>query len=268
MRNIHKIVSDLYRMDTLYLQRDCKKLQIRDSDYRNQGIFTLRCISKGITLVSIRLKTTVRTEKARKIIRKAERDLLQTRVKSINGLLDNQCQTKDLWMSQLVSKISITSMQRCQELIDKVREFRYLKVRERQINKFNRLLQKEGNITWSSTPKTLTLNQGIAQAQAELTLSWEGVQAVQALNPRQAALTLNLEGVQTVQAHNPRQTRVFSPSNSASGATARDATSSPDNATGVTGEQGLRPGSTRHVAQHIQPKPSRFSSPIEGETTR
>ena len=51
-----------------------KKLQIRDSDYRNHQIFTLRCVSKGITLVSIRLKTTVRTENARKIIRKAEKD--------------------------------------------------------------------------------------------------------------------------------------------------------------------------------------------------
>ena len=40
----------------------------------------------------------------------------------------------------------------CQGLIDKVREFRYLKVRERQINKFNRLLQKQGNITWSGIP--------------------------------------------------------------------------------------------------------------------
>ena len=34
-----------------------------------------------------------------------------------------------------------------------VRKFRYLKVRERQINKFNRLLQKqEGNITCTGNP--------------------------------------------------------------------------------------------------------------------
>ena len=42
-------------------------------------------------------------------------------------------------------------MLECQELIDKVRESRYLKIRARKINKFNKLLQKEGNITWSST---------------------------------------------------------------------------------------------------------------------
>ena len=97
------------------------KLQIRDSDYSNHWILNLRCISKGITPVSIRLKTTVRTEKARKIIRKAERYLLQDRVKSINSLLDNNAKQRDLCRSQLASIISTTSMLVCQELIDKVR---------------------------------------------------------------------------------------------------------------------------------------------------
>ena len=65
------------------------KLQIRDSDYRNHWILTLRCISKGIASVSIRLQTTFRTDRARKIIKKTARDLLQARAKSIISLLDN-----------------------------------------------------------------------------------------------------------------------------------------------------------------------------------
>ena len=61
-------------------------------------------------------------------------------------------------------------MQQCQELIDKVREFRHLKVRERQIIKFNRLLQKqegsmtyykEGNRTYAGI--LLILSRGAAQ---------------------------------------------------------------------------------------------------------
>ena len=83
-----------------------------------------------------------------------------------------------------------------QELIDKVRDFRYLNVRESQIGKFNRLLQKEGNITWSSIPpnppKTGS-SAGLASVPSQLgrsagragshfqvdninPLSWEGVQ--------------------------------------------------------------------------------------------
>ena len=48
--------------------------------------------------------------------------------------------------------ISTLSLLECQELIDNIRESRYLKVREKPINKFNRLLQKEGNVTWLSIP--------------------------------------------------------------------------------------------------------------------
>ena len=76
-------------------------------------------------------------------------------------------------------------MQQCQELIDKVREFRYLKVRGRQVNKFNRLLQKEGNITCSSTPNPWP---GIAYAQAVLTHSQDRVQAT--LNSSQARVSI------------------------------------------------------------------------------
>ena len=45
-------------------------------------------------------------------------------------------------------------MKECQELIDKVSEFRHSKVKQRQINKFNRLMQKERNITWPSLQGT------------------------------------------------------------------------------------------------------------------
>ena len=118
-------------MEALHLLRDWGKLQIRDSDYRNHWVFTLRCSSKGITPVSIRLKTTVWTEKARKIIRKAERDLLQARVKSINSLLDNKAKERNRCRSELVFIVSTTPMLECQELIEKVRECWYLKVRAR-----------------------------------------------------------------------------------------------------------------------------------------
>ena len=115
-------------MEALHLLRDWEKLQIRGCDYRNHRIFTLRCISKGLIPVSVTLKTTIRTEKARKIIRKAERDLLQARIKSTNSLLGYNAKQSDSCRSKLVSIISNTSMKKCQELIDKVSEFRHSKV--------------------------------------------------------------------------------------------------------------------------------------------
>ena len=66
---------------------------------------------------------------ARKIIRKAERDLLQARVKSINSLLGYNAKQRHLSRSKLASIISNTSMKKCQELIDKVSEFIHSKVK-------------------------------------------------------------------------------------------------------------------------------------------
>ena len=146
MRNLHNIILEQHGMEALQLFRDLERLQIRDCNYRNHRIFTLRCITKGLVPVSIKLKTTIKTEKARKIIRKVERDLLLARVKSINSLLGDNAKQRELCRSQLASILSTSTMNKCQQLIDKVSEPRFLKVRERQINKFNRLLHKKKDI--------------------------------------------------------------------------------------------------------------------------
>ena len=187
MRNLHKIISNQYGMEAMWLLREWGKLQIRNCDYKKHRIFTLRCITKGIIPVSIKLKTTIRTEKARKIIRKAERDLLKARVKSMNSLLGYSAKQRDLCWLKLVSIISNTSINRWQELIDKVSEFRHFKVKQRQINKFNRLLEKEGNITWSGTPGAQA---GIAFCQAARVSSSQVGSAIplQLALPRQSVL--------------------------------------------------------------------------------
>ena len=131
MRNLHRILSDKYGIEAQHLLSEWEKLQIKDSNYRNHQIFRLRCISKGITPVSIRLKTTGRKEKERQMIRKTERDLLKARVKSINSLLDNSSKQRDICRSKLTSIFSTVIMQQCQELIDKVRKLMYLKVMEK-----------------------------------------------------------------------------------------------------------------------------------------
>ena len=127
--------------------RDWERLQLRPSDYKNHRIFTLRCIHKDLIPVSIKLKSTIKTAKARQIIRKAEKDLLQTRVKAINSVLDNVSKQTEECRTQLASIISAQRLRECQGFIDKVSEIRFTKVRQRQLNKYNVLLnKKEGNI--------------------------------------------------------------------------------------------------------------------------
>ena len=106
MRNLHQILLQEYGLDAWHLFRDWERLRLRASNYKNHRIFTLRCLHKELISVSIKLKSTLKTEKARKVIRKAEKDLLQARIKAINSILDNIAKQTEECRSQLASIIS------------------------------------------------------------------------------------------------------------------------------------------------------------------
>ena len=147
MRNLHQIMLQEYGLEALCLFRDWERLQQRASDYKNHRIFTLRCIHKYLVPVSIKLKTTIKMDRARKIIKNAERNLLQARAKAINSILDNVGKQTELCRSKLASIVSTQRFRECQGFVEKVGEIRFYKVKHRQVNKFNNLLRKEGNIT-------------------------------------------------------------------------------------------------------------------------
>ena len=106
--------------------------------------------------VSIKLKTTLDTPRARHIIRKAEKDLLQARIKAINNILEQVDRESQDCRDKLASIISQERLEQCQDFINKVSELRFNKVKQRQINKLNHLVtKKEGNITINSNNITL-----------------------------------------------------------------------------------------------------------------
>ena len=153
MRNLHQIILQEYGLEVLHLLRDWERLWLRASDCKNHRIFTLRCIHKELIPGSIKLKSTLKTEKTNKIVRKAEKDLLQARVKAINSILDNVAKQTELCRSQLASILSAQRPRECQGFIEKVGEIRFTKVKQIQLNKFNNLNKKEGNITrFNSSP--------------------------------------------------------------------------------------------------------------------
>ena len=152
MRNLHKFILENYGIGLLKLLRDWEKFQLRQCNFKNHRIFTLRCIHSELVPVSIRLKSTLKSERAKKILRMAEKQLLQTRLKSINSLLDNNAKQLELTRSKIVSILTPLHYQECQDFIDKIKEKRFIKVRERQVRKLNNLInKKEGVITWQSS---------------------------------------------------------------------------------------------------------------------
>ena len=147
MRNLHQVILQEYGLEAQHLFRDWERLWLRESDYKNHRIFTLRCIHKYLVPVSIKLKSTLKTEGAKKIVRKAEKEVMQARIKAINSILDNIGKQTELCRSSLASIISTQRPIECQGFIDKVGEIGFNKVEQRQLNKFQNLVNKRaGNI--------------------------------------------------------------------------------------------------------------------------
>ena len=156
MRNLHLIILQEFGIEARRLLREWERLRLRFSDYKNHRIFSLRCIHKELIPVSIKLKTTLDTPRARHIIRKAEKDLLQARIKAINNILEQVNRESQDCRDKLASIISQERLEQCQNFINKVSELRFNKVKQRQINKLNHLVtKKEGNITINSNNITL-----------------------------------------------------------------------------------------------------------------
>ena len=159
MRNLHLILLQEDGVEARHLFRLWEILWLRASEYKNHRIFTLRCLHNDLIPTSIKLKSTLKSTRANKILRKAEKELLQTRVKSINYILDSTSQQLEECRSQLASIISTQRLRECQDFIDKVGEIRFNKVKQRQLNKFNLLInRKEGNITRSNNTNSNTNN--------------------------------------------------------------------------------------------------------------
>ena len=112
----------------------------------------MRCLHNDLIPVSIKLKSTIKSTRAKQILKKAEKELLQARIKSINFILDNTSKQLEECRSKLATIISTQKLRECQDFVDKVSENRFNKVKQRQINKLNLLtIRKEGNITRSNT---------------------------------------------------------------------------------------------------------------------
>ena len=93
--------------------------------------------------MSINLKKNITTPKGLQIIKRAERALLNERVRSINNTLNMLRYQRDTCIDQLRRVLSNEWMDKCKEFIEVGREQQHLKTMNRQKEKFNRLLDRQ-----------------------------------------------------------------------------------------------------------------------------
>ena len=129
-------------MESVRNLRQWEKLEMKMADFQNHRGFMLRCLSKGITPVNIKLKTTVKTPKGIYIVRKAEIMLMNEKIRSINNTITMFKWQIDTCINRLGNMIGVEVMEECHRFISYRRERRHIKTLDRQIKKFNQLLQK------------------------------------------------------------------------------------------------------------------------------
>ena len=160
MRNLHNILEKEFGRESVAIFRNWEQHVKTLANFKNHRRFTLRCISQKITPVSLRLKRNIPTDRGRKIIEKAEKQLLEERVRQINNTIDICSHLIHTCIEELRGKIQPDLFDECQVFIDKIREWRHKTVLDRHLIKFERLCQK---------PRTRVAAQNNIQVAAQTT---------------------------------------------------------------------------------------------------
>ena len=88
------------------------------SDFKNHRQFSLRCLYNDVILVSIRLKSNIKTPKGQEIIRRAEKALLNERIRSINNTIYMFNLQLDTCKTNLAKKIKEENLKNCEDFIE------------------------------------------------------------------------------------------------------------------------------------------------------
>ena len=138
MRGLVKLIEQKYGKNTTAIFRKWEKMEGKISNFKNHQRFFLRCLDEGLVPVSLRLKNLIRIQEG--IIHKAEKQVLDERIRNINNTLE--CYEHELYMYQneLKDLINQEMWNACVAEIERVKELRHRTVMEGQISKFNKLL--------------------------------------------------------------------------------------------------------------------------------
>ena len=101
-------------------------------NYKNHRRFLLRCLGNGIIPVSIRLKNNVGTYRSDCINQKAERCLLNERIRNVNNILNWLIHDTYMYEVKLSAILNQDLMEECKEFIAEHKETRRRQVMECQ----------------------------------------------------------------------------------------------------------------------------------------
>ena len=108
MRNLHNIIRSEFGWESVTILRKWEQLEKKIADYKNHRRFTLRCLSQKINPNSLKLKSNIKTPRGKRILYRAEKQLADECIRSIN-ILENMdgCANKTGVAAQTSCRVTI-----------------------------------------------------------------------------------------------------------------------------------------------------------------
>ena len=145
MRNIQTHLRTEYGIESVRLYKQWERVEGKMVDFKNHRRCSLRCLPEDVMLVSIRLKSNIKTPKGQYIIRRVEKALLKERIWSINNSIYMFNHQLDTYKTDLEKIINKEDLKECQNFIDTRREVRHSKTMDRQKQKLEWLYHRNSS---------------------------------------------------------------------------------------------------------------------------
>ena len=128
MRRLPYIIEHEFGKNTLDVYRKLERTVLKISNYKNHRRFSLMCLSKGVTPVSLKLKNNIRTYKSNCIIHQPEKKLLNERIRNINNTIEHLNYVKYMYECDLKVIVGLEMFKKREEYIETAEEIRHNKV--------------------------------------------------------------------------------------------------------------------------------------------
>ena len=132
MRNPHAFIKEEFGEENVWRLQLWGKIEKKMANYRNHRRFAIKCLKKEVIPVSIKLKTNIHTTKASEIIRRAEKQLLNECIRTINNMIELNMYKRDAYLHQLEGVSDQETLEEHKSFIKRIIESRHKRVLDRQ----------------------------------------------------------------------------------------------------------------------------------------
>ena len=107
MRSLLVLIKTEFGVESVAILRKWEQLEKKIANFKNHRRFTLRCISQKIT-PKLKLKSNIKTPRGKRILYRAEKQLADEHIRSINNRIEICTCKREACMEQIKGQISVT----------------------------------------------------------------------------------------------------------------------------------------------------------------